>query len=105
MRAVPPFSFLLSPFSFLPFGSPHALPSRMPDPYAPSRRHQLGLVLAVGSGVALVAAVVAGLGADEGWPVDHRVRRALAGRRHPRIRAAMRIAGVPGTVGFYAPAT
>jgi membrane-associated phospholipid phosphatase len=77
----------------------------MRDPFAPSRRHRLGLAAAVGGGVALVAAVVAGLGADQGWPVDRQVRRTLEGRRHPRIRAAMRIAGAPGAVGVYVPAT
>jgi undecaprenyl-diphosphatase len=37
--------------------------------------------------------------------VDRQVRRALAGGRLARIRTAMRVAGAPGTIGFYAPVT
>ena len=75
------------------------------DPEAPSRHHRLALAASAGGGVALLAALVARLGVDEHWPIDHRVRDALRMRKQPRVRAALRLAGTAGTVGVYAPAT
>lgn len=76
----------------------------MADPYAPSRRHQLGLAASIAGGVALVSGIVAGLGADEHWPIDSRVRATLATKRHPRTRATLDVAGHAGTVAAYGPA-
>lgn len=76
----------------------------MTDPHAPSLRHQLGLAAAIAGGAGLLAAIVAGLGADQDWPIDRKVRSTLAAKRHPRIRATLRVVGSAGTVGFYAPA-
>lgn len=75
------------------------------DPDAPSRRHQLALATVAGSGVALLAALVARLGIDEHWPIDHSVRAVLSSHDIRRTRAALRIAGTAGTVGVYVPAT
>jgi hypothetical protein len=73
------------------------------DPHAASRTHTLALAgLAAGS-VSLLAAFVARLDADEHWPIDHRVREALAATKSPRLRRALRIAGHSGTVRVYAP--
>jgi membrane-associated phospholipid phosphatase len=74
------------------------------DSSAPSRRHQLALAAVAGGGVALLAALVARLGVDEHWPVDHAVRAALSSHGIPRTRAALRAAGAAGTVGVYVPA-
>jgi undecaprenyl-diphosphatase len=63
------------------------------------------LAAAAGGGVALLAALVARLGVDEHWPIDHRVRTTLASHRKPRIRATLRVVGTAGTVGVYVPAT
>jgi undecaprenyl-diphosphatase len=86
--------------------SPHLLTlPRAGDPDAPSRHHRLALAASAGGGVALLAALVARLGVDEHWPIDHRVREALRARKVPRVRTALRAAGSAGTVGVYAPAT
>jgi membrane-associated phospholipid phosphatase len=74
------------------------------DPGAPSRRHHLALATMVGGGVALLAALVAQLGADENWAIDERVRATLKAKGHRRTRATLRIAGTAGTVGVYLPA-
>ena len=74
----------------------------MADPHAPSRRHELGLAASIGGGVALLAGIVAGLGVDEHWPIDPRVRATLATRRHPRTRATLDVAGHAGTAPVYA---
>jgi membrane-associated phospholipid phosphatase len=71
----------------------------------PSRRHHLALAAVAGSGVALLAAMVARLGIDEHWPIDHRVRETLASHGKPRLRATLRVVGTAGTVGIYVPAT
>jgi membrane-associated phospholipid phosphatase len=73
----------------------------MADPFAPSLRHQLGLAASIAGGVALVSGIIAGLGADEHWPIDARVRATLARKRHPRIRASLDVAGRAGTVAGY----
>jgi membrane-associated phospholipid phosphatase len=83
--------------------SPHRRPATDPD--APSRRHHLALAAVAGGGVALLAALVARLGMDEHWPIDHRVRTTLASHRKPRLRATLRVLGTAGTVGVYVPAT
>lgn len=75
------------------------------DPDAPSRRHHLALGAAAGGGIALLAALVARLGVDEHWPIDHTVRAALSSHAIPRTRKALRAAGAAGTVGVYVPAT
>ena len=72
---------------------------------APSRRHHLALAAIAGGGVALLAAMVARLGVDEHWPIDHRVRAKLASHGKPRLRATLEVVGTAGTVGVYAPAT
>ena len=74
------------------------------DPAAPSRRHHLALATAVVSGVALLTALVAQLGADENWAIDEKVRATLGAKGHRRTRAALRVAGTAGTVGVYLPA-
>ena len=55
--------------------------------------------------VALLAALVARLGVDEHWPMDHRVRAALAYHGRPKLRATLGAAGMSGSVGVYVPAT
>lgn len=70
-----------------------------------SRRHRLALVGTAGAGVATLGAIVARIGADEHWPIDHAVREQLRAQKRPRARAALRAAGSAGTVGVYAPAT
>lgn len=75
------------------------------DPNAPSRRHKLALAGSAAGGVAMLAALVARLGVDEHWPIDHRVRDALRRQRKPRLRKALRVVGASGTVGVYAPVT
>ena len=72
---------------------------------SPSRRHHLALAAIAGGGVALLAAMVARLGIDEHWPIDHSVRATLAGHGTPRLRGTLRVVGTAGTVGVYAPAT
>jgi undecaprenyl-diphosphatase len=74
------------------------------DVDAPSRRHHLALAAAVGGGVALIAALVAELGADEDLAIDHMIRAILECRGHPRTRAALRVVGTVGTAGVYLPA-
>jgi undecaprenyl-diphosphatase len=74
------------------------------DADAPSRRHHLALATAIGGGVALIAALVAELGADEDLAVDHAIRAILECRGHPRTRAMLRVAGTAGTAGVYLPA-
>lgn len=74
-------------------------------PDAPSRRHHLALAALAGGGVALLAAMVARLGVDEHWPIDHTVRASLASQGKPRLRATLKVVGASGTVGIYAPAT
>lgn len=74
------------------------------DVDAPSRRHHLALAAIAGGGVALLAAMVARLGIDEHWPIDHRVRETLASHGKPRLRATLKVVGTAGTVGVYAPA-
>lgn len=87
------------------------MPPRIPRTYlerehdAPSRRHHLALAAAAGSGVALVAALVARLDADEHWPLDLRIRAAVATHRAPAFRTSLKAAGLAGSVGLYAPAT
>ena len=71
----------------------------------PSRRHHLALAALAGGGVALLSAMVARLGVDEHWPIDHRVRATLATHRKPKLRATLKAVGASGTVGIYAPAT
>ena len=78
---------------------------RESDPDEPSRRHHLALAAVAGGGVALLGAFVARLGADEHWPLDHRVRAALATHDAPALRAALRVAGLAGSVAVYVPAT
>ena len=75
------------------------------DPDAPSRRHRLALGAVAGSGVALLAALVARLGVDEHWPMDHRVRAVLASHGRPELRATLGAVGMAGSVGVYVPAT
>jgi membrane-associated phospholipid phosphatase len=75
------------------------------DREAPSRRHNLALAAVAGGGVSLLAALVARLGIDEHWPIDHAVRETLSSHGIPKTRAALRIAGTAGTVGVYVPAT
>ncbi|MDB4916099.1 MAG: phosphoesterase PA-phosphatase related protein [Gemmatimonadetes bacterium] len=70
-----------------------------------SRRHHLALAAVAGSGVALLAALVAELDADEHWPMDHRIRAALATHKAPLFRASLKTAGLAGSIGVYAPAT
>ena len=72
---------------------------------APSRRHHLALAALAGGGVALLAAMVARLGIDEHWPIDHSVRATIASHGKPRLRATLKVVGTAGTVGVYAPAT
>jgi undecaprenyl-diphosphatase len=79
------------------------------EPYSgdvdpPSRRHHLALATAIAGGVALIAALVAELGADEDLAIDQMIRAILECRGHPRTRAALRIAGTVGTAGVYLPA-
>jgi undecaprenyl-diphosphatase len=75
------------------------------DSGAPSSRHTLALATVAGGGVALLSALVARLGIDEHWPIDHAVRAALSSHGIPKTRTALRIAGSAGTVGVYVPAT
>lgn len=84
---------------------PHLPRAIFGDGDAPSRRHRLALAASAGGGVVLLAAMVARLGADEHWPIDHKVREALRLQKKPRLRAALRVAGKAGTVGVYVPAT
>ena len=70
-----------------------------------SLRHELTLAVGAGLGVAVAGAIVARLGADEHWPIDHEIRRLLSARGHRRTRAALRVAGTAGTIGVYGPAT
>jgi undecaprenyl-diphosphatase len=83
---------------------PHALDPSDGDADAPSRRHHLALATAIGGGVALIAALVAELGADENLAIDHAIRAILECRGHPRTRAALRVAGTAGTAAIYLPA-
>lgn len=76
-----------------------------PDRDAPSRRHHLALAAVAGGGVALLAAIVARLGADEHWPLDHDIRTTLASHGLPRVRATLKVVGSAGTVWVYLPAT
>jgi membrane-associated phospholipid phosphatase len=75
------------------------------DPDAPSRRHHLALAAVASGGVALLAGLVARLGIDEHWPIDHAVRATLSSHGIPKTRSALRVAGAAGTVGVYVPAT
>jgi undecaprenyl-diphosphatase len=75
------------------------------DPDAPSRRHHLALAAVASGGVALLAGLVARLGIDEHWPIDHAVRATLSSHDIPKTRSALRVAGAAGTVGVYVPAT
>jgi undecaprenyl-diphosphatase len=75
------------------------------DPDAPSRRHRLALAGSAAGGVAMLAALVARLGVDEHWPIDHTVRAAVGRQKRPRLRKALKVIGSAGTVGVYAPAT
>jgi undecaprenyl-diphosphatase len=75
------------------------------DADAPSRRHHLALASAIGGGVALIAAIVAEVGADENLAIDHAIRAILECKGHPRTRAVLRVAGTAGTAGVYLPAT
>ena len=75
------------------------------DPDAPSRRHHLALAAGAGGGVALLAGMVARLGVDEHWPIDHAVRSTLAAHGKPRLRRTLSVVGKAGTVGVYAPAS
>ena len=75
------------------------------DRDAPSRRHKLALAGSAAGGVAMLAALVARLGVDEHWPIDHKVRAAVGRQKRPRLRKALRAVGAAGTVGVYAPAT
>lgn len=76
-----------------------------PDFDAPSRRHHLALAAVASGSVALLAALVTRLGIDEQWPIDHAIRDTLSSHRIPKTRAALRLAGLAGSVGVYAPAT
>src|SRR3954471_24259261 len=80
-------------------------PSRTSVSDVPSRRHHLALAAIAGGGVALLAAMVARLGIDEHWPIDHSVRAMLASHGNPRLRATLKVTGTAGTVGVYAPAS
>jgi undecaprenyl-diphosphatase len=84
---------------------PHLPRSIFGDGDAPSLRHRLALAASAGGGVVLLAAMVARLGVDEPWPIDHKVREALRLQKKPRLRAALHVAGRAGTVGVYVPAT
>ena len=53
----------------------------------------------------LLSAIVARLGADEHWQLDHDIRTALASHGLPRMRAILQAAGSAGTVWVYLPAT
>ena len=75
------------------------------DREAPSRRHNLALATVAGGGVALLAALVARLGIDEHWAIDHLIRETLSSHDIPKTRLALRVAGTAGTVGVYVPAT
>jgi undecaprenyl-diphosphatase len=75
------------------------------DSGAPSRRHHLALAALASGGVALLATLVARLGIDENWPIDHAIRETLSSHDIPKTRAALRVAGAAGTVGVYTPAT
>lgn len=75
------------------------------DADAPSRQHHLALAAIAAGGVTLLAAMVARLGIDEHWAIDHGVRAALSSHGKPRLRATLRVIGASGTVGVYAPAT
>ena len=75
------------------------------DPRAPSRRHHLALAASAAGGVALLSSMVARLGVDQHWPIDHRVRAKLAAHGTPRLRATLRVVGTSGAVGVYLPAT
>jgi membrane-associated phospholipid phosphatase len=75
------------------------------DREAPSRRHNLALAVVAGGGVSLLAALVAGLGIDEHWAIDHVIRETLSSHDIPKTRLALRVAGTAGTVGVYVPAT
>jgi membrane-associated phospholipid phosphatase len=77
----------------------------MRDAEAASRRHHLALATLAGGGVAAVAAIVARLGIDERWPIDHAIRSTLATHEAPRLRSALRVLGFAGSAGVYAPAT
>jgi membrane-associated phospholipid phosphatase len=72
---------------------------------APSRSHSLALAAVASGGVALLATLVARLGIDEHWPIDHAIRETLSSHGIPRTRGALRVAGAVGTVGVYVPAT
>ena len=75
-----------------------------PDNDAPSRIHHLALAVVASGGVALLAALVARLGIDEHWPIDHAIRETLSSHGIPRTRRALRVAGAAGSVGIYVPA-
>jgi len=74
------------------------------DHEAPSRSHNLALAAVASGGVALLAGLVARLGIDEHWPIDHAIRATLSSHGIPRTRSALRVAGAAGSVGIYAPA-
>jgi membrane-associated phospholipid phosphatase len=75
------------------------------DQNAPSRRHHLALATLAGGGVSILAALIARLGIDEHWPIDHVIRATLSSHDVPKTRAALRVAGRAGTVGIYVPVT
>jgi undecaprenyl-diphosphatase len=74
------------------------------DSQAPSRRHRLALGTAASTGVALLSALVARLGADEHWPIDRHVRAVLQTHGIRRTRAALDMVGKAGTAPAYLPA-
>jgi undecaprenyl-diphosphatase len=84
--------------------SAHSVNRSEPDIEAPSRRHHLALATAIGGGIALIAALMAELGADEDLAIDHVIRDLLECRGHPRTRATLRVVGTAGTAGVYLPA-
>ena len=53
----------------------------------------------------LLSAIVARLGADEHWQLDHDIRTALASHGLPWMRTTLKAAGSAGTVWVYLPAT
>lgn len=82
---------------------PHSRPRLAAD--APSLLHNLALSAIAAGGVVLLTAIVARLGADEHWPLDHDIRATLALHGLPRMRATLKAVGSAGTVWVYLPAT
>jgi undecaprenyl-diphosphatase len=52
----------------------------------------------------MLAGLVARLGIDEHWPIDHAIRATLSSHGIPRTRKVLTVAGAAGSVGIYVPA-